>query len=244
MVNNRSWSGPRALLTGEQAAEIYMIGQAFKESRLEPLQGGRSVQTAKKYGISPKAIRDIWNRRTWQNETRHLWAKNEMPLIRYKKLELLSGQSVLFPTVQTRGALVDGSTSNKRHFSSQVTSRITSSNACRKVSFAKINSGISSLVNDADLQHVIHIASPNITPSPSASHQTLFQDIKEQYVSTNCNFAVNPLQILFALHPCGQAIGECGGEAIQAAWEGPFGPCLPPTSAGEADPFHADWPYW
>ena len=40
---------------------------------------------AKKYGVSPKAIRDIWNRRTWQNGTRHLWAENDKPMIRSKK---------------------------------------------------------------------------------------------------------------------------------------------------------------
>ena len=84
-MNSRSWSGPRALLTDQQAAQIYTIGQAFRHCGMDPLQGGRSSMLAKKYGVSPKAIRDIWNRRTWQNGTRHLWAENDKPMIRSKK---------------------------------------------------------------------------------------------------------------------------------------------------------------
>ena len=34
--------------------------------------------------MSPKAIRDIWNRRTWTQETRHLWIEGESQFIRRK----------------------------------------------------------------------------------------------------------------------------------------------------------------
>ena len=85
IVNNRSWSGPRTLLTKEQAVEIYMIGQAIRDCGIDPIRESRSSQTAKRFQVSPKTIRDIWNRRTWRNETRHLWANNEKPMVRCPK---------------------------------------------------------------------------------------------------------------------------------------------------------------
>jgi hypothetical protein len=34
--------------------------------------------------VSPKAIRDIWNRRTWAAETQHLWGEGEVAMVRTK----------------------------------------------------------------------------------------------------------------------------------------------------------------
>lgn len=31
------------------------------------------------FGVSPKTVRDIWNRRSWAPETRHLWIPGELP---------------------------------------------------------------------------------------------------------------------------------------------------------------------
>jgi hypothetical protein len=36
------------------------------------------------FNVSPKTIRDIWNRRTWATETRHLWKDGETQGIRKK----------------------------------------------------------------------------------------------------------------------------------------------------------------
>ena len=59
----------RIILTAEQAAEIYSLKNFC-------LQGskhrGYSLPIAKKYGVSPKTIRDIWNRQTWTFATVHL----------------------------------------------------------------------------------------------------------------------------------------------------------------------------
>jgi hypothetical protein len=68
---------PRALLTAEQAMEIY--------SDRIPSFRGKIVMQAKKYNVSPKTIRDILNRRTWAKETRHLWAQDEQASIRAQK---------------------------------------------------------------------------------------------------------------------------------------------------------------
>jgi hypothetical protein len=69
---------PRALLTQKEAVEIYLC----RKSR--PGQKVNTSMLSRKYNISPKAIRDIWNRRTWAPETQHLWADDEFPMIRTK----------------------------------------------------------------------------------------------------------------------------------------------------------------
>jgi hypothetical protein len=74
---------PRALLTEREAVEIYLCRKSSSS--------GHKVSTnalSKKYNVSPKAIRDIWNRRTWAPETRHLWTDGERPMIREKKSKI------------------------------------------------------------------------------------------------------------------------------------------------------------
>jgi hypothetical protein len=79
-------AGPRAVLTEAQAIEIYAHGQTMKKYGVDPLKHGQSVALAKQYNVSPKTIRDIWNRRTWTQETRHLWGETEAPMIRRKSV--------------------------------------------------------------------------------------------------------------------------------------------------------------
>jgi len=55
----------RARLTKEQAIDIFKIRRT-KTARTAGL-------LATKYGISPKAIRDIWTRKSWAEETRPHW---------------------------------------------------------------------------------------------------------------------------------------------------------------------------
>ena len=64
----------RAVLTAEQAAQIFQIklsgqhGVAAKRS-----QGPHCARiVARLFGVSDKAVRDIWNGRTWLRETMHL----------------------------------------------------------------------------------------------------------------------------------------------------------------------------
>ena len=75
-------SHPRAVLNEAQAIEIYQHRRTKSNSLgLE----GSTAFLAKKYSVSPKTIRDIWNRRTWIEQTRHLWTDDEKPLARKKK---------------------------------------------------------------------------------------------------------------------------------------------------------------
>jgi hypothetical protein len=71
---------PRALLTEEQAIQIYKFRPgSTNDAEIDRSLVGKSGDVAKKFGISPKAVRDIWNRRSWAYETRHLWATSEQP---------------------------------------------------------------------------------------------------------------------------------------------------------------------
>ena len=60
----------RAILSSEQAIEIFKIKLTNQTAtRSQPLS---PCVVARAYGVSEKAVRDIWNGRTWLRETMHL----------------------------------------------------------------------------------------------------------------------------------------------------------------------------
>ena len=69
------------MLTPQQAIEIYNIklnwasqnGERITEVRMRIGMRGISVPIAKQFGVSARAIRDIWNRRAWGHTTFSLW---------------------------------------------------------------------------------------------------------------------------------------------------------------------------
>lgn len=70
----------RAKIVDGEAARIFEI---MKEN------GGKgSMDVADAFRISPKTVRDIWNKRTWVKQTRHLWAPAE-PTPRAQEMALL-----------------------------------------------------------------------------------------------------------------------------------------------------------
>lgn len=79
-------SKPRALLGEIDAAEIYKYRREQPcRFAADPLLLGNAAKVAELFNVSPKTIRDIWNRRTWICETRHLWREEDQPTLRYKK---------------------------------------------------------------------------------------------------------------------------------------------------------------
>ena len=72
---------PRVLLDTAKALEIYrykmalLVPDSFKSciQKIEVKMKGHSTRLARKYGVSSKAIRDIWNRKSWINATVQLW---------------------------------------------------------------------------------------------------------------------------------------------------------------------------
>jgi len=73
----------RAILTAVQAVQIYMLKKSdFPETSY---LSGNANAVAAKYHVSHKTVRDIWNRRTWTEETNHLWKAGEGPIIRSRR---------------------------------------------------------------------------------------------------------------------------------------------------------------
>ena len=73
------------VLSATQAIEIYKCKLSYRhpnsfESCLRTTEArikGQSVPVAERFGVSPKTVRDIWNRRTWAYTTSHLWHEEE-----------------------------------------------------------------------------------------------------------------------------------------------------------------------
>ena len=54
------------ILTAEQARSIYQLrSPSTAEGPAAHLVAGKSSLVAEMYGVSPKTIRDVWNRKTW-----------------------------------------------------------------------------------------------------------------------------------------------------------------------------------
>ena len=60
----------RATLTKEQAALIYTLRPPDKDDPNPNKIAGNSQLLSKRFGVSPKAVRDVWNRRTWAHATK------------------------------------------------------------------------------------------------------------------------------------------------------------------------------
>ena len=67
----------RATLTKEQAALIYTLRPPDKDDPNPNKLAGNSQLLSKQFGVSPKAVRDVWNRRTWAHATKD--AHTSMP---------------------------------------------------------------------------------------------------------------------------------------------------------------------
>ena len=91
--------GSHYVLTKVKAVEIYMRKISVLQSNqatlcpLSPNEAlkGKSESASAEFGVSPKTIRDIWNRRTWQHATFHLWAAENMFFKHDAKSSFVSG---------------------------------------------------------------------------------------------------------------------------------------------------------
>jgi hypothetical protein len=69
------------MLNEQQVVAIYMAKQALQaqsrddvpETNKAQVIKGQSARVAVMYGVTPRAIRDIWNRQSWAYATKHLW---------------------------------------------------------------------------------------------------------------------------------------------------------------------------
>eukprot|EP00960_Hanusia_phi_P031538 749343-Hanusia_phi.AAC.11 len=83
MHGNEIKSG-RALITADVAREIYMYSRERAQSGVSFSPTSASAALGSKYGITAKAVRDIWNKRTWGHATYLLWTDEEKQLFKHK----------------------------------------------------------------------------------------------------------------------------------------------------------------
>mmetsp|Transcript_26833 Transcript_26833/g.70527 ORF Transcript_26833/g.70527 Transcript_26833/m.70527 type:complete len:201 (+) Transcript_26833:95-697(+) len=66
----------RTVLTSEQAVEIYSYGRQSAK-RSHPHLYRNSTAVALRFNVSPKTVRDIWNRQAWAKATIEFWNKGD-----------------------------------------------------------------------------------------------------------------------------------------------------------------------
>ena len=73
----------RAVLSNQQAVAIFDLRVPFYDSVSETRNRAftsRSIVVSRMFGVSPKAVRDIWNKRTWRHCTQKMWTdEDSMP---------------------------------------------------------------------------------------------------------------------------------------------------------------------
>ena len=77
----KGMEGSGSVLNAAQAQEIYrckiqLLQPLTLDLSLQTAQSrmrGQSVPVANRFGVSPKTVRDIWNRQTWAYATEELW---------------------------------------------------------------------------------------------------------------------------------------------------------------------------
>jgi hypothetical protein len=96
----------RVVLSKASAFEIYRLQIKVLMQRSSLLQSSasmnqQSVHASKLFGASPKTIRDIWSRRTWQHATDMLWRQEDLvcPLSQQNKKAISLKQVVRQVTI-------------------------------------------------------------------------------------------------------------------------------------------------
>eukprot|EP00960_Hanusia_phi_P031530 749343-Hanusia_phi.AAC.3 len=67
----------RAMINSEIAREIFMVAKTKIDAGSSWAPTSTSIQLGEKYGVTAKAIRDIWNKRTWAHATESMWSDEE-----------------------------------------------------------------------------------------------------------------------------------------------------------------------
>ena len=73
------------MITEQLAVEIYKVKSrlsttSYSGNNLVRTLTGESMRLAKTYGVTPRTIQNIWNRRSWGYVTKSLWSADELKL--------------------------------------------------------------------------------------------------------------------------------------------------------------------
>ncbi len=83
-----------AIYKAKIALQMQSRGNAPDENKAQVIKG-QSVRVAVMYGVTPRTIRDIWNRQSWAYATRHLW--NLEPQLSDENLVSMAKIKVMLP---------------------------------------------------------------------------------------------------------------------------------------------------
>ena len=224
---------PRALLTEQQAIEIYQYRKAAAAHRPAGHTAhliGRSSAVAMKYNISPKAVRDIWNRRTWTQETRHLWTDDEEPMLRTKAPRC---------KLSRRGS--DSSDSRETSCSSPSCVVLDAESWAEPAA----TEACSIYTTDSQVIHQFYIqASRQSAPWYTWSADTMpsntpSDDFPLIHAGSWSQPGAADASLLISIENPVHTKSEL---AEDTAWEAEWGEG--PLSGGAPDPFSSDWPHW
>ena len=244
------------MLTEREAVAIYEIKIELKyQIILECLSPsnfsslwGKTGPISKRYGVSSRTVKYIWNRQTWTHATNHLWP-DEPEIANLKRTRVLSEHENC--TLHSEA----GSQSEAWTSPSSQGSRADRFNSCTTAPSPPFQPGSSSpdevsaptsVTGDA----VSGTAAPWILPfadrlsggRPGRLHQSadppqLAKAAPNPPICTKPNLPFLPPNAVPSPES-GVAAAILGLEAeLQSL------PTLDPTTLG-ADPFHADWPHW
>lgn len=228
------------LLTAAQAVEIYLAGQYLRRNSIR--QRGKSVGIAQKFGVSPKAIRDIWERRSWVKETRHLWAVTDMPKIRCKQsLKTRSAVSSVPLRRCQQDCREHGMPDNLPLLErgTKINSKFYFQPPLAFIPMTRVQSSFPTFAEVT--YYGTYVARESIQPA-----KTLFakgppgyaQSLRlAQYAPTPPLPAAALPPPLAAWAPCDGSCGVCGAARGVARAVGS-------ATAARDDPFHFDWPHW
>jgi hypothetical protein len=249
---------PRAVLTATQAIEIYSYRKTKSNChKKDPLLTGRSAAVAKKFNVSPKAIRDIWNRRTWTQETQHLWTDDEHPMIRQERLRKgsltfcsQSARPSCMPTPYSPECVID------------------CCDAWRLPDYAPSTDGCSVYTNDSEQQSHFHSLSlwsqllhsrSTIPYQGSAAHPPTGPFFTQPEGPSDAAASALPLpgiaaekreEEACASSPMAEVLvwreADAANRSDAEEWSGAaeWSDAGPYGSAGAPDPFSLDWPTW
>lgn len=78
----------KAVLTTESAVAIYRLRPKARGGAGVGAVKSHTTEIARRYGVTAKTIRDIWNRTTWAKDTKHLWTDEESRLYIFQRARM------------------------------------------------------------------------------------------------------------------------------------------------------------
>ena len=243
------------MLTEREAVAIYeikielkyqIILECFSPSNFSSLWG-KTGPISKRYGVSSRTVKYIWNRQTWTHATNHLWP-DEPEIANLKRTRLLSEHEngTLHSATSSQseawiGHLSQGSRADR--FNSCTTAPSPFQPGPSSLDEVTVSiSGTGDVVSGTAAPWIMSSADRLSGGRPERLHQSADppQIMKTAPDPPICTIPNLPFFLPKAASSPAPAVADAilGLEAELQSLH-----ALDPTTLG-ADPFHADWPHW